>query len=146
MTHPNPTCETCRWWRQNFGGSRQGQCRRHAPRPSMYSDSWDWPTTDGEHWCGEHLPRIPLPMAPPLFDPVLDKEIWYVSDKVHVSLRLSNALEAVGIRTIRQVISKSHREIESVRNLGKTSMAELQKMLADLGVVWPENGTKGEPS
>ena len=58
-------CETCRFWLTLAG--RQGQCRRHAPRPILaveipYAAGMDavrptWPVTMASHGCGDHKPR-----------------------------------------------------------------------------------------
>lgn len=49
----NPTCETCRWWREeepNSSGQRLGSCRKSEPARGWY-------TTYAVDWCGEHQPK-----------------------------------------------------------------------------------------
>lgn len=51
-------CETCEYWggtsmNVGSGGFRsQMGCRRHAPSGSG-QDSWTWPPTDADDWCGD---------------------------------------------------------------------------------------------
>lgn len=61
-----PTCETCRFWRRLDGEEvldGQGECRRHAPSPTLEirDDGYGalWPETWDEDWCGEHEPATP---------------------------------------------------------------------------------------
>jgi hypothetical protein len=64
---PAPTCWTCRFWTRNNGRTTtdtDAECRRHAPRPTLYRDEGGetpainaaWPATDSDDWCGDHLP------------------------------------------------------------------------------------------
>lgn len=50
------TCGTCPYWEQIK--DEDGECRAHAPRPGNREDSDHygsyWPTTNRDHWCGEH--------------------------------------------------------------------------------------------
>ena len=73
----NPTCASCRWWREfehTPGIDQTGKCRRYAPRPVFeevvpvddvlgFNDNVAWPRTVHYDWCGEHAPRA-LPSTP----------------------------------------------------------------------------------
>ena len=48
-----PKCETCRFWVRE---KRNGQCKRHAPKPEneiFLIVHVQWPSTAQTDWCGE---------------------------------------------------------------------------------------------
>ncbi len=52
-------CSNCAMWNRfeepgRMGMADNGQCRRHAPRPSFEGRRPDWPETSSFDWCGEH--------------------------------------------------------------------------------------------
>jgi hypothetical protein len=62
------TCAGCYFWAADGApaDAAEGECRKHAPRPSYrrFEDedgrvdmSPDWGITFGYEWCGEWLPR-----------------------------------------------------------------------------------------
>ncbi|MFQ5861809.1 MAG: DNA-directed RNA polymerase subunit alpha [Candidatus Brocadiales bacterium] len=51
-----------------------------------------------------------------------------------LSVRASNCLEAANIRTIGELVSLTEDEVLSIRNFGKTTLKEVKKKLAQLGL------------
>ena len=66
-------------------------------------------------------------------------------DDLDLSVRSRNCLEAVHMRTVGDLVTKTGAELLKVRNFGKTSLAEVEGKLAELGlslgmdIQWPEN-------
>ncbi len=50
------------------------------------------------------------------------------------SVRAANCLAAEGIKTIRDLVSKSEQDMLTVRNFGKTSLKEIKQKLIELGL------------
>ncbi len=69
---PELVCETCRFWNPLAPdlGEDQGECRRHAPRPTTTTEPFlfAWPLTYAEDFCGEWapLPLVQSPLPPPV--------------------------------------------------------------------------------
>ena len=65
-------------------------------------------------------------------------------EELELSVRSRNCLEAVELNTIGDLVTKSGAELLKLRNFGKTSLAEVEGKLAELGlslgmdVKWPE--------
>jgi DNA-directed RNA polymerase subunit alpha len=55
-------------------------------------------------------------------------------DDLDLSVRARNALEAEGIRTLADLVSRSEDEMVALKNFGRTSMKEVQKKLEPLGL------------
>jgi DNA-directed RNA polymerase subunit alpha len=64
-------------------------------------------------------------------------------DDLDLSVRSRNCLEAVHMRTVGDLVTKTGAELLKVRNFGKTSLAEVESKLAELGlslgmdIQWP---------
>ena len=88
----------------------------------------------------EKKPSIP----PELFD-----KLSMSIDELDLSVRSRNCLEAVHMRTVGDLVSKSGAELLKFRNFGKTSLAEVEGKLAELGlslgmdIDWP-GSSEGE--
>lgn len=57
---PNRRCDTCLWWVKRTsvdlpGRPHYGLCRRLPPIGT--ENSWHWPTTYEQEWCGEWVWR-----------------------------------------------------------------------------------------
>ena len=54
MTMPEPTCQSCRYWRDihDEDGEPLGECHRFPPHYD------GWAMTRAEEWCGEHAKLI----------------------------------------------------------------------------------------
>lgn len=56
MTGANPvTCRTCRYWGQDQRFAHMGTCRIRAPALRTGTDRGEWPVTEQDDWCGEHV-------------------------------------------------------------------------------------------
>lgn len=61
----NDSCKACRFW--HWQPDNVGECRRHAPSPTLILQSSDlpvpvpripvWPTTFAQDWCGAFQPH-----------------------------------------------------------------------------------------
>jgi DNA-directed RNA polymerase subunit alpha len=51
-----------------------------------------------------------------------------------LSVRTMNGLEAVGVRTVRDICIRSERELRRIRGFGETSLSELKRKLSGLGL------------
>lgn len=68
MSAEQPTCGTCKFWRQEAAEVwKGGICRRYPPAlivrfaGTAWTDKLDQrrPTTGAPDWCGEHTPKEP---------------------------------------------------------------------------------------
>ncbi len=50
------------------------------------------------------------------------------------SLRAANCLAAEGIKTLRDLVSRSEQDMLQVRNFGKTSLKEIKQKLTEMGL------------
>ena len=55
-------------------------------------------------------------------------------DDLDLSVRSNNCLRRAGINTVDELIQKSEEDMMKVRNLGRKSLDEVKKKLADLGL------------
>jgi DNA-directed RNA polymerase subunit alpha len=55
-------------------------------------------------------------------------------DDLDLSVRARNALEAEGIRTLADLVSRGEEEMAALKNFGRTSLKEVQKKLEPLGL------------
>lgn len=55
-------------------------------------------------------------------------------EDLNLSVRAYNALKQISINTTQELIEKSHKEIEGIRNLGKKSVHEIIKTIHDRGL------------
>jgi DNA-directed RNA polymerase subunit alpha len=56
-----------------------------------------------------------------------------VSD-LRLSLRANNCLEEAGITSLRELVSRSRAELLEMRNLGETTLQEVEDKLRELGL------------
>jgi len=57
-----PTCETCKYWQESPRPPSHeitGTCRIYPPQVCAPR----WPEVFAQDWCGEHSPRVPLPVV-----------------------------------------------------------------------------------
>jgi DNA-directed RNA polymerase subunit alpha len=73
----------------------------------------------------EDIARPPLPR-----NDVLDRSI----DELELSVRAYNCLKNADIRTIRDLVKKSERDMMSTKNFGKKSLTEIKDLLHSLGL------------
>ena len=55
-------------------------------------------------------------------------------DELELSVRSSNCLKRTSINTVEELISRSEEDMSKVRNLGKKSLNEIKKKLAEIGL------------
>jgi DNA-directed RNA polymerase subunit alpha len=55
-------------------------------------------------------------------------------DELDLSVRSNNCLRRAGINTVGDLLKKTEAEMMKVRNLGKKSLEEIKKKLADMGL------------
>ena len=72
--------------------------------------------------------------AQPLLDPELQQKLNMTIQELDLSVRASNCLESAKIQTLRELVKKSDSELLKVRSFGKTSLREIKRKLADLGL------------
>jgi len=68
--------------------------------------------------------------APPEEDSILDQSI----DTLELSIRSMNCLKNANIRTLRDLVAKSEKEMVEIRNFGEKSLKEVQEKLEALGL------------
>lgn len=90
---------------------------------------------EADDYAYEDIARPPLPR-----NDVLDRSI----DELELSVRSYNCLKNADIRTIRDLIKKSERDMLSTKNFGKKSLTEIKDLLhgmgLDFGMDFDENG------
>lgn len=74
---------------------------------------------------------------------LLDKPVTVLN----LSVRASNCLEAAGIKMLRELVTRSEGDLLRFRSFGKTSLHEVQRKLADVGLRlgMPLNAPTDEP-
>ena len=72
-------------------------------------------------------------------DAVLAKNL----EEFDLSVRTANCLKNANIQTVRELVSKSEREILEIKNFGKKSLEELQELLERLGLSFGMIGSAG---
>ena len=80
---------------------------------------------EADEYRYEDIARPPLPR-----NDVLDRSI----DELELSVRAYNCLKNADIRTIRDLIKKSERDMMSTKNFGKKSLTEIKELLVSLGL------------
>lgn len=78
--------------------------------------------------------------SPKPVDPILDRSV----DELEFSVRTYNCLDRAGIKTVRDLVQRSDREMLAVKNFGKKCLREIKEILKemhlDLGMVLDEQG------
>ncbi|MFN7939981.1 MAG: DNA-directed RNA polymerase subunit alpha [Thermoanaerobaculia bacterium] len=64
-------------------------------------------------------------------------------DEFDLSVRTANCLKNASIQTVRDLVSRSEREILEIKNFGKKSLEELQELLGRLGLSFGMNVAGG---
>jgi DNA-directed RNA polymerase alpha subunit len=67
-------------------------------------------------------------------DPDLQAKLNMTIQELDLSVRANNCLESAKIQTVRDLVQKADLELLKVRSFGKTSLREVKKKLADLGL------------
>ena len=67
-------------------------------------------------------------------DPELQQKLSMTVQELDLSVRSNNCLEAAKILTVRELAKKNESEMLKVRNFGKTSLREVKRKLAGMGL------------
>lgn len=67
-------------------------------------------------------------------DPDLQAKLNMTIQELDLSVRANNCLESAKIQTVRDLVQKTDADLLKVRSFGKTSLREVKKKLADLGL------------
>ena len=69
-----------------------------------------------------------------LVDPELEQKLNMTVQELDLSVRANNCLESAKISTVRELVKKTDSDLLKVRSFGKTSLREVKRKLADLGL------------
>lgn len=72
--------------------------------------------------------------ARPNIDPDLEHRLSMTVQELDLSVRANNCLESAKISTVRDLVQKTDGELLKVRSFGKTSLREVKRRLADMGL------------
>jgi DNA-directed RNA polymerase subunit alpha len=67
-------------------------------------------------------------------DPDLQQKLGMTVQELDLSVRANNCLESAKINTVRDLVKKTDSELLKVRSFGKTSLREVKRRLADMGL------------
>ncbi len=59
-------------------------------------------------------------------------------ENINLSVRSYNCLKRAGIQTIQELTSKTHSEVEHIKNLGRKSLREIQRRLIEYGLTFKD--------
>jgi len=82
-------------------------------------------TVEGEQAVEETQPKVDKEMETKLNMPIQELEL---------SVRASNCLESVKVETVRQLAKMTEADLLEIRSFGKTSLREVKRKLADIGL------------
>ena len=68
------------------------------------------------------------------YDPELQQKLDMSVQELDLSVRANNCLESAKIQTVRDLVKKTESDLLKVRSFGKTSLREVKRKLADLGL------------
>src|SRR5438045_6631798 len=67
-------------------------------------------------------------------DPELEQKLSMTVQELDLSVRANNCLESAKIGTVRDLVQKTDGDLLKVRSFGKTSLREVKRKLADMGL------------
>jgi DNA-directed RNA polymerase subunit alpha len=67
-------------------------------------------------------------------DPELQQKLNMSVQELDLSVRANNCLESAKIPTVRELVKKTDADLLKVRSFGKTSLREVKRKLADMGL------------
>ena len=67
-------------------------------------------------------------------DPELEQKLNQTVQELDLSVRANNCLESAKIGTVRDLVKKTDADLLKVRSFGKTSLREVKRKLADMGL------------
>lgn len=72
--------------------------------------------------------------AKPTIDPDVEQKLSMTVQELDLSVRANNCLESARIQTVRDLVQKNDQDLLKVRSFGKTSLREVKRRLAELGL------------
>jgi DNA-directed RNA polymerase subunit alpha len=69
-----------------------------------------------------------------IIDPELQQKLGMSIQELDLSVRANNCLESAKIGTVRDLVKKNDTDLLKVRSFGKTSLREVKRKLADMGL------------
>jgi DNA-directed RNA polymerase subunit alpha len=69
-----------------------------------------------------------------MIDPDLQQKMNMTVQELDLSVRANNCLESARIQTVRDLVQKTDADLLKVRSFGKTSLREVKRRLADMGL------------
>ena len=69
-----------------------------------------------------------------MIDPELQQKLNMSVQELDLSVRANNCLESAKIQTVRDLVQKNDTDLLKVRSFGKTSLREVKRKLADMGL------------
>src|SRR3954466_3991565 len=69
-----------------------------------------------------------------MIDPELQQKLNMTVQELDLSVRANNCLESAKIGTVRELVKKTDQDLLKVRSFGKTSLREVKRRLADMGL------------
>src|SRR5256714_11644111 len=69
-----------------------------------------------------------------MIDPDLQQKLNMTVQELDLSVRANNCLESAKIQTVRDLVKKTDADLLKVRSFGKTSLREVKRRLADMGL------------
>ena len=85
----------------------------------------------GEQIVADHLTEKPPEEA---IDEELAKKLKTPIQELELSVRASNCLESVKVETLEQLVKMTESDLLKIRSFGKTSLREVKRKLAELGL------------
>jgi len=140
MTRPDADkskeqCEDCRYWTlsedyreykpPSWANYAIGWCKRYPPSKYMEQVGFSiHHETENDDWCGEFKAK----------DKPSDEILARSVRTMNLSVRSWKALKRAEVDTIAKLTEKSEYDLLCQRNFGQTSLWEVKKNLADLGL------------
>ncbi len=78
--------------------------------------------------------EVPEEEPEPQVDQELEAKLNTPIQELELSVRASNCLESVKVETVRQLVQMTDADLLKIRSFGKTSLREIKRKLADIGL------------
>ncbi len=78
--------------------------------------------------------EVPEEEPQPQVDQELEAKLNTPIQELELSVRASNCLESVKVETVRQLVQMTDADLLKIRSFGKTSLREIKRKLADIGL------------
>ena len=83
---------------------------------------------------GEEVLDTGTPEAESEVDAELQRKLSMSIHELELSVRANNCLDAAKVRSVAELVTKTEAELLKIRSFGKTSLREVKRKLADLGL------------